>query len=121
MRQVHAEQRIAALEIIDHPRRNKLADILLRLLGAAADVRSQNHIRQSSQRAGKRAARLRFLGKHIHRRSRQLSALQMPRQRLMIHHKPAAQIDQARSIFHSAELVFAQINSGSAPSHPHAK
>src|ERR1035441_2849753 len=32
----------------------------------------------------------------------------MPGERLMVHHKAAAQIHQARSIFHGAHLIFAK-------------
>src|ERR1035437_1002193 len=51
LRQVHAQLRIPALKIIDNPRGNKLANILLRLSRPPADMRSQDHIRQPLQRA----------------------------------------------------------------------
>ena len=50
MRQIHAEQRIAARDIVHHARRHELPDILLRLFRASPDMRRQNHVRQTLQR-----------------------------------------------------------------------
>src|ERR1700739_1270937 len=108
MRQVHTKQRVSAPEVIDHASRNKLPDVLLRFFRAPPNMRRQNHVGQSLPHARKPPSSLRFLRKHIDRRSPEFPALQMPRQGVMIHHKPTAKIDQASALFHGLEFIFSK-------------
>ncbi|KAG0769769.1 hypothetical protein G6F22_017315 [Rhizopus arrhizus] len=80
------------------------ADVLLRFLRAAADVRGQDDVGQADQRAGQRFVRALGLGgEHVQRGAGQVTGLQGGVQGVDVHHRAARGVDQDRAAPHAAD------------------
>lgn len=90
MRRVHTEHGVAGLKILDQAGGHELADILLRLFVAAADVGCENHVGKILQRAGERAAAFGLVRKHVDCCAGKPPVLNIARERFVIHHKAPA-------------------------------
>jgi len=82
--------------------------ILLRLFGAAADMRRQNHVGQAAQWTGELRRPIRARReKHLLRPPASLPLFNDAPE-LVIDYEAAAEIDEAGSVFHLANFFFAE-------------
>ncbi len=82
------------------------ADLLLRLLGRAADVRGEDDVVETAQRRLERVAlRLRLDREHVHRRTGDVAGLDVLAQRLGVDHHAARGVDEQRARLHRRELL----------------
>ncbi|MCY1210298.1 hypothetical protein D9M72_219820 [compost metagenome] len=80
------------------------ADVLLRFLGAAADVRGEDDVGHADQRAGQRFVRtLGFGGEHVQRGAGQVAGFQGGVQRVDVHHRAARGVDQNGAAAHAPD------------------
>ena len=94
-REVHGRERRTVVGIFAQLTRYFQADILLRFLGRAADVRRQDHVVEFAQRRGKRIAVGRWLRREdVDARARQVLTLQRIRQGRDIDNRTARGVDQ---------------------------
>jgi hypothetical protein len=90
VRQVDRHRRGAAIGEVDELAGHELADVLLRLLGGAADVRGEDHVGQAAQLGDELlAVPLGLLGEHVDGRARDVPGLDVPAQRGVVDDEPA--------------------------------
>src|SRR4051812_41979067 len=108
MRKIYAQHSVAGVHVIEQSRRHEAAYVFLRLFSAAPNVRRKDHVWQTLQRTAEWLIVFRFLWEHVHGSSLDFSAHDGVRQRLMIDHNPATQIQQTSALLHRLQFAFAK-------------
>ena len=109
LRQVHAERGGPGGHVVGQLARDELADVLLGLLGRAADVRGEDDVRQPAQLGDELVAlALGLLGEHVDGGAGDVPGLDVAAQRRVVHHEAAGQVQEQRPGPHRGELVRAE-------------
>src|SRR6202012_4395615 len=107
--QVHAERGGTGRLVVGQLARDELADVLLGLLGRAADVRGQDDVRQAAQLGDELVAvALGLLREYVDGRAGDVPRLDAAAQRGVVYHETAGQVEEQRARPHQGELGLAE-------------
>src|SRR6266550_1842918 len=108
-RQVDAHRGGALYDEVAELAGHEASDVLLGLLGRAADVRGQDDVRQSAQLADELvAALLRLHREHVDRRTGDVARLDVRAQRRVVDDEAPRQVEKQAAGAHLSELRFAE-------------